>query len=82
MPPPERPRRGSALRLGIGITLCVLALGITGVGFLRLARVLEAGGYGTPAVRNALMILGAAGACISTGIALLIWDISQRYGDG
>jgi len=78
---PRPPRRGSMLRLVTGVVLCVAALVITVAGFLRLARVLEAGGYGTPAVRDALMILGLAGACISAGIALLIWDLSQRYGD-
>lgn len=79
--PTPRPRRGSMFRLVTGVTLCVVALVVTVAGFLRLGRVLEAGGYGTPAVRDALMILGAAGACISAGIALIIWDVSQRYSD-
>jgi hypothetical protein len=78
---PARPRRGSTLRLAIGVALIVAALAITVYGFLRLGRVLEAGGYGTPAVRDALIILGLAGACISAGIALIIWDVSQRYSD-
>jgi hypothetical protein len=67
------------IRLGIGVLLCVTALVITVFGFLRLAGVLEQGGYGTPAVRDALVVLGAAGALLAGGIATIIWDISERY---
>jgi hypothetical protein len=49
------------------------------IGFSRLFNLLEAGGYGTPAMRTALVILGVAGACLATGIATLIWEISKRY---
>jgi hypothetical protein len=41
--------------------------------------VLERGGYGTPAVRDALIVLGVAGALLAAGIATVIWDISKRY---
>jgi hypothetical protein len=69
------------MRLAIGIALCLVATGVTVYGFLHLARVLDQGGYGTPAVRNALMVLGAAGALLAGGIATIIWDISKRYED-
>jgi hypothetical protein len=61
--------------------LCVVALATTVYGFLQLASVLERGGYGTPAVRNALIVLGLAGALLAAGIATIIWDISNRYED-
>jgi hypothetical protein len=67
------------IRLSIGVLLCVAALGTTVHGFLRLTGVLEQGGYGTPAVRDALVVLGAAGAMLAGGIATIIWDISKRY---
>ena len=80
--PPLRPaRRGSIRRFLVGILLCVVALATTAYGFLRLASVLEQGGYGTPAVRDALVVLGLAGALLSAGIATIIWDISNRYED-
>jgi hypothetical protein len=69
------------IRLGIGVLLCLTALATTVYGFFRLAGVLEQGGYGTPAVRDALFVLGAAGALLAGGIATIIWDISQRYED-
>lgn len=67
------------IRLLIGILLCVSALVTAVYGFLRLAGVLEQGGYGTPAVRDALIVLGTAGALLAGGIATIIWDISKRY---
>jgi uncharacterized membrane protein YuzA (DUF378 family) len=67
------------VRLVVGALLILLALGVTVFGFFHLAAVLEQGGYGTPAVRNALGILGFAGALLATGIATIIWDISKRY---
>jgi len=67
------------IRLAVGAMLCVLAVAITVYGFIRLTGVLEHGGYGTPAVRNALIILGVAGALLATGVATVIWDISKRY---
>lgn len=77
--PPAPGRRGSAVRLGIGAVLCVIAIGMALYGGIRLAIVLEQGGYGTPAVRNTLLILGGGGGCLATGIALIIWDVSLRH---
>jgi hypothetical protein len=67
------------IRLAVGILLCLTAIGLIVYGFFRLAGVLEQGGYGTPAVRDALIVLGAAGALLAGGIATVIWDISKRY---
>jgi hypothetical protein len=71
--------RGSPLRFTIGLLLCLIALVLTAYGFFRLAGVLERGGYGTPAVRDALIVLGGGGALLSAGIATIIWDLSKRY---
>jgi hypothetical protein len=49
------------------------------VGFVRLVSVLEAGGYGTPPMRTALVILGVSGAGFAGGIATLVWDIAKRF---
>lgn len=73
------PDSGSLPRLFVGIALFVGALGIGVFGFVNLATVLDGGGYGTPAVRNALIILGAAGGCLAAGIATVIWDLSKRF---
>ena len=69
------------MRFVVGIVLCVMALVTTVYGFFRLASVLEQGGYGTPAVRDALVVLGLAGALFASGIATIIWDVSNRYED-
>jgi formate hydrogenlyase subunit 3/multisubunit Na+/H+ antiporter MnhD subunit len=78
-PPP--PRRGSILRFVVGVLLCAGSIVVTIYGFFRLASVLEGGGYGTPAVRDALVVLGFAGALLAAGIATIIWDVSNRYED-
>jgi len=78
-PPPRRSGQGSPLRLLIGLVFTIVAMATAAIGFSRLFTLLEAGGYGTPAMRTALVILGVAGACLATGIATLIWEISKRY---
>jgi hypothetical protein len=77
--PPRQ--RGSTPRLILGGTLFVGAIAVGVFGFLNLANVLNSGGYGTPAQRNALVILGAAGAALAAGIALVIWEVSERNRD-
>jgi hypothetical protein len=76
---PPQPPGGSVLRLLTGVMLMIVALTIATVGFLQLIRVLDGGGYGSPAMRQALIVLGSAGACLAAGVATLIWDISKRY---
>lgn len=70
---------GSAIRVIIGLVLVLSAAGIAMVGFSRLFRLLDAGGYGTPAVRDTLVVLGASGALLATGVAVLIWDVAKRF---
>ena len=69
----------SSVRLIIGSVLAVGSVLTAVFGFVTLIRTLEGGGYGTPAMRQALFILGAAGAGLGAGIATIIWDISKRY---
>jgi hypothetical protein len=73
-------RRASGWRLLIGGLLFLVAVVIAIYGFLSLVRVLNRGGYGTPPMIHALVILGIAGACFAGGIATIIWDIAMRYG--
>jgi hypothetical protein len=67
------------VRLLAGVLLLVIAAAVTVYGFFNLASVLDSGGYGTPAMRAALTVLGFAGALLAAGIATIIWDISKRY---
>ena len=67
------------MRLVLGMLLIVVAILVTVYGFFNLASVLEQNGYGTPAMRGALGVLGLAGALLASGIATVIWDISKRY---
>ena len=76
---PPRPARGSTVRLLIGATLTIAAVSTALIGFVRLITVLESGGYGTTAMRTALVVLGLAGALLASGIATLIWEIAKRY---
>ena len=79
---PSRPPSadtGSTLRLLVGVTLLIVAISMSLIGFLRLITVLESGGYGTTAMHTTLVILGIAGAMLAAGIATLIWDIAKRY---
>ena len=78
-PPPRSSDEGSALRLIAGLVFTIVAMATAVIGFSRLFTLLEAGGYGTPSMRTSLVILGVAGACLATGIATLIWEISKRY---
>ncbi len=76
-PPPRD--AGSTLRLLTGIVFIIVAMATAVLGFVRLINVLDRGGYGTSAMRLALIVLGVAGACLAAGIATIIWDLSKRY---
>jgi hypothetical protein len=78
-PPPGSTGSGSTVRLLTGLVLTMVAMATAVIGFSRLFSLLEAGGYGTPPMRTALVILGASGALFASGIATLIWEISKRY---
>lgn len=71
--------RGSGARLLTGALLIIVALLVAVYGFLSLVRVLDGGGYGTPAIRWALVQLGAAGALLAAGISTVIWDVAKRH---
>ncbi len=77
-PAPSR-SGGSTARLLTGTLLCLIALTVAAYGFVTLVRVLDSGGYGTPAMRHALVLLGISGAFFAGGIATLIWDVAKRY---
>ena len=70
---------GSGYRIAVGILLFVGSIVLAMLGFAELIHVLEGGGYGTPDMRNALLILGSAGAGLAGGIATLIWDVAKRF---
>jgi hypothetical protein len=70
---------GSPLRLVIASVLLVVAFAVAVIAFAWLIDVLEHGGYGTPPMRNALLLLGMSGAALAGGIATMIWDIAKRY---
>ncbi|MGQ0736422.1 MAG: hypothetical protein ACT4QD_22555 [Acidobacteriota bacterium] len=76
---PPSAREGSSLRVVTGVALLVSALGVAVYGFTTLFGVLDAGGYGTPAMTMALLILGLGGAFFAGGTATLIWEIAKRY---
>jgi hypothetical protein len=76
---PRSADAGSTIRLIGGSTLCILSIAGALFGFISLIQVLDAGGYGTPAMRNELVVLGVAGAGLAAGIAIVIWDIAMRY---
>jgi hypothetical protein len=78
-PAASQGRNGSVLRLVTGGLLVIVALAVAAFGFTSLVGVLDGGGYGTTAMRNALTMLGVAGACLAGGIATVIWDVAKRY---
>jgi hypothetical protein len=70
---------GSTIRLIAGSTLCILSIAGALYGFVSLIQVLDAGGYGSSAMRQQLVVLGVAGAGLAGGIATLIWVVAMRY---
>lgn len=70
----------SALRLLAGALIFLVAIITMMIGFVHLNGALEGSGYGSPEVRNALIVLGAAGAALGAGICLLIWEGAARLG--
>ena len=70
----------SSLRLTVAILLFLSAILTIGLGFVHLMASLEGPGYGSPEVRNALILLGAAGAALGAAVSLLIWEGAARLG--
>jgi hypothetical protein len=54
------------------------AIGVLPFGFAQLAAALEGPGYGSPAVRNVLIVLGITGAALGAGVCLMIWEGAAR----
>jgi hypothetical protein len=63
----------------IGCVSLIASLILLAMSAVMLVRALELQGYGSPAMRSALVWMGTAGALLSTGIALLIWEYSVRH---
>lgn len=73
------PAKGSTIRGLTGAVALGASLIVLPVSFVMMVRALEATGYGSEAVTNALMLMAAGGGLLGLGIALLIWELSVRY---
>jgi hypothetical protein len=76
---PGRWSQPSLVRSIIGWVSLAASLIVLVVSAVLFIRALEFQGYGSPEVRVSLVWMGAAGALLATGIALLIWEYSVRY---
>ena len=74
------PHKGSPIRYVAGMVCLLSALVVLAGGFAQMVIALETGGYGTSRITYALGVLGAGGGLLATGIAVLIWEYSIRYG--
>lgn len=70
--------RPSGVRLALGALSFLAAVGTLPIAFVRLHTALEGPGYGSPEVRWALIVLGATGAALGTGVCLLVWEGAAR----
>jgi hypothetical protein len=80
MSPSPRPEPGSLVRTIAGVVSLVTSLVVIAAGFVMLVTALQAGGYNTPTMLRAMAVLGLGGGLLATGIAVLIWEVSVRYG--
>jgi len=76
-PPPE-PK--SFLRALIGVLSLVLSMIVLPAGFVLLVSGLRSGSDDTRAMVNALGVLSIGGGLMALGVAMLIWEMSVRYG--
>lgn len=74
------PQKASAIRTIAGATSLVSSLVVLPAGFIQMVQALQNGGYATGGVTFALWWLAAGGGLLGLGIALLIWEMSVRYG--
>jgi hypothetical protein len=76
----NRSRRSgpSSVRLACGVVVVLAAVAAAVLGFLSLFAAFEASEREAPPMRNALMLLGTAGAGFGVGISLLIWEVTLR----
>lgn len=70
----------SVTRTITGLVALVGSVVVIAAGFVLMVTALQAGGYGTSAVTLALVVLALGGGLLALGIALLIWEMSVRYG--
>jgi hypothetical protein len=73
------PDSKSVLRAIAGTVSLLASLIVIGLGFVMLAGHAEAGGSWRTVV-GPLAVLAAGGALLAFGIAMLIWELSIRYG--
>ena len=78
--PATAPSKQSPLRTIAGVVCLVGSLVVLPAGFIMMVRALESAGYGSGVVTRALAVLAAGGGLLGLGIALLIWELSVRYG--
>jgi hypothetical protein len=78
--PSDAPVKRSFLRAIAGAVCLVGSLVVLPAGFIMMIRALETSGYGSAGVTRALAILASGGGLLGLGIALLIWELSVRYG--
>ena len=76
--PPDEPK--SFLRALIGVVSLVLSMIVIPAGFVLLVTDMQAGESSRRALVRALAVRSAGGGLMALGIAMLIWEMSVRYG--
>jgi hypothetical protein len=71
----EEPEAGSLPRAIVGVVSLISSLVVIPIGFVLLIADAHA-----PSMVRPLAVLMAGGFLLATGIALLIWEVSVRYG--
>lgn len=71
----ETPETKSLIRAVLGVVALLASLVVIPIGFVLL--VLDAEGHG---MTRSVSVLMAGGFLLAFGIALLIWELSVRYG--
>ncbi|MCC7124207.1 MAG: hypothetical protein IT178_05125 [Acidobacteria bacterium] len=76
----DTPRRPSLLRALAGFVILVSSLVVLMMGIVLLVTALQRGAYNERPMIEAFGILSIGGGLLAAGIALLIWELSIRYG--
>jgi hypothetical protein len=76
--PPTEPK--SFLRALIGIVSLILSMVVIPAGFVLLVTDMQTGDSSRRALLNALAVLSVGGGLMALGVAMLIWEVSVRYG--
>ena len=79
-PPGPRDEPKSFLRALIGVVSLVLAMIVIPMGFVLLVTDMQSGDTSRRALVNALGVLSIGGGLMALGVAMLIWEMSVRYG--